>query len=745
MNTDNKPQFKTVLGIDERLPPVENSSYKLINWTVDQRSRGWDNRIGYESLIPRIENKTTWLGFQNGGPVNSVYSWNTHQGAKTHLLYEQAYAGALTKAFPTDANANISLCEWKGNIADKIVHDNQRSVPAKDEIYTHYNPIGKNLVVLSGNGRPLRFDGVSLRPLGFLEIPSPPKCWGIALTPLAANSFSDVTLIPIIDYVVDFKQSYGLGTTTASTGADDTVKYRWKVSFLMDDGSESPLSSASIPVTWLTPASTTYGQRQCVYFEDMPLGPEGCVARLIYRTKNLSDGNTIAETFYYCDVIANNFETNYVDYTKDTKLGAQAPDDDASILFPAPGARFSATFKNCLFTDGGQADPQRIFNSQPLKPNQYRSLDFFDVGNRIGGDVTGFMPYYNNLIVFRETAIDIIQGDAVNGFEITPLSSGIGTRGLHTAAIVPEAGVIFMSHDGIYLISGGFVGGSKMSVDKISDPILDTVKRLSPSMIGKACGAYSPKWREYHVYFAADGSDRNTLGVVFHMDKKSWSVREGFPVGCITVDSRGEFIFGHNIGQVVPTPVFPILAGMVPTESGLFFISRARNAGHSVTLNTPPQAPAYYTITENGPPTSTWISANHTFGFASIKKHVKNVFLNCYTEGSNTYSVFYNRDYSQAYTTSNIGLAQRPEFPEQYIYSATTNELVYGPTAVTADTVPTWEIPYYTQLKFPIAQGAASVFSVGIQTTQDFILIDYSLEFNASNTETKAARSTSAY
>jgi len=40
---------------------------------------------------------------------------------------------------------------------------------------------------------------------------------------------------------------------------------------------------------------------------------------------------------------------------------------------------------------------------------------------------------------------------------------------------------------------------------------------------------------------------------------------------------------------------------------------------------------------------------------------------------------------------------------------------------------------------------AASTFSVGIQTSNDFILIDYSLEFNASGTETKAARPKSAY
>lgn len=745
MQTDNKPQYKEILGIDEGLEPVENSSYKLINWTVDVKSKGWDNRIGYESLVPNITSRSNWAGFQDGGPVNSVYFWNTHQGAKSWLLYEQAEANGITKAFPTDANANMSLHYWKGNTLNKATIDKQRSVPANDEIYTHYNPIGKNLIILSGNGKPIKFDGVKTVTLGFLEAPNPPIPWyvnGDGLT----TTVADQTVMPITPHTFNMDKSYGLGDPTAYA----ENRYRYKVSFIMENGSESPLSSPSVHTYWETfsNAAAVYAiyndRRVAVYLDNVPIGPDGCIARKIYRTKNLTDGDTIEEIYYYVDTITNNYETNYVDYTKDTRLGSVAPDDDASILFPAPSTRFSSTFKNCLFLDGGQTDPTRIYYSQPLKPDQFRALDFFDVGSRDGGDVTGLFTYYNNLLVFRENAIDLIRGDAINGFVISPMVQGIGTRAIHSVCLVPGAGVMFLSPDGVFLISGGLDGGSEMNCTKISDPIVSTIGRISKSMIGRACGAYSEKWREYHLYLSVDGSPINNLGLVFHMEKKSWSVREGFPVGCLTVDARGELIFGHNVGQSEPTPL--LMTGLKPAETGLFFISRTRNGGHGFTYHPPAgQNPAYFSIEEKGPLTSTWIGANQNFGIGQIKKHVKQVYLNCFTEGSNTYNVFYNKDWDYNYTQSNYGLGQRPEYVEQNFYNSSTSEFVYYPPSSVDKTAAKWEIPFYTQLKFPVANMAASTFSVGIQTSNDFILVGYSLEFNASGTETKTARPKSAY
>ncbi len=228
-----------------------------------------------------------------------------------------------------------------GNKFVKETIDTQRSRPAVDEVTTHYNPIGKNLVILSGNGKPIKFDGIKVYGLGFMETPNPPLPW--TPNPDNAAGVADQTVMPIQPHSFNMDKSYGLGSTVK----DDVNRYRWKVSFISADGSESPLSAPSIAISWITHgggAPATYNnKRQAVYLENIPVGPEGTIGRKLYRTKNLKEDDE--EIYYYLDTIVNNFETNYVDYTKDTRLGALAPDDSASILFPAPSTRFSATFK----------------------------------------------------------------------------------------------------------------------------------------------------------------------------------------------------------------------------------------------------------------------------------------------------------------------------------------------------------------------------------------------------------------
>ena len=144
----------------------------------------------------------------------------------------------------------------------------------------------------------------------------------------------------------------------------------------------------------------------------IPIGPTGTIARRIYRTSNAGS------EFKFLDIVRNNTDEVYVDYREDTQLGALAPNDSDSIIMPAPGGRFTATFKNCLFIDGGIADGSRLYYSLPNQPDSFKDTNFFEVGTREGGDITGFEVYYNSLLVFREQAIDLVRGDALNGLPI---------------------------------------------------------------------------------------------------------------------------------------------------------------------------------------------------------------------------------------------------------------------------------------------------------------------------------------
>ena len=246
---------------------------------------------------------------------------------------------------------------------------------------------------------------------------------------------------------------------------------------------------------------------------EIPSGPTGTVARRIYRTTN--DG----KDFFFLDEIKNNTDTFYVDYRDDTQLGSLAPFDSESIIFPALGCRFTATFKNCLFADGGIADGTRLYYSQPNQPDTFKDTNFFELGTREGGDITGFEIYYNSLLVFREQAIDLVRGDALNGFEIVPFITGIGTKSPHTIITVPGIGVMFLGIDGVYAINGGLDGGADLQVRKLSDPIQQYIERLALDGLPHACGIYSSQWREVHFYVAHDDGHRLSLGLIYHIDR----------------------------------------------------------------------------------------------------------------------------------------------------------------------------------------------------------------------------------
>jgi hypothetical protein len=88
----------------------------------------------------------------------------------------------------------------------------------------------------------------------------------------------------------------GLG----DTGQSDTSVFSYRMTFIMDSGSESPMSAPAF-VTWTIPVDANAERRFGIFVNDIPLGPKGCVARRIDRTKNQRLGNqsSAQEGIYY--------------------------------------------------------------------------------------------------------------------------------------------------------------------------------------------------------------------------------------------------------------------------------------------------------------------------------------------------------------------------------------------------------------------------------------------------------------
>lgn len=750
MDTKNKIAVMDLKGIDERLPQDGNAATNIENFTTDRQTLGWDNRLGFELYTSNLIGDNDWGPFRNLKQPTSIFYWPTHDGAKSYLLYEGMYQGFLSS---TD---RVRLRYVVGNDGTgrpgKVDVDTSRTRPAQNELGSYFEPIGKELVIVNGTDQPIVFNGDRVRTLGFRQKPSPPTVWSplsgsgaagtrpqdfngtISYTPIKSSPDKDIAFLEPVSQRLDL--FYGVGTNTDAK----PNQYRYKVSFIMENGSESPISPRSAPANWTTVEADG---RLALWLENIPRGPDGTVARRIYRTRNLGDNPTAVgtdqstedEVYFFLDQINDNECTYYFDIAPDSNLGFQAPRDDHSVPFPAAGGNVCATFKNCLFINGGKSDGYSLYYSNPLKPDQFSALDYFQAGNQTGGEIKALKGYYNSLLVFRERAIDIVIGDPVNGFKYVPYIKEVGCRSRFAVVEVPNQGVMFLSDDGVFLLSGGFDGGSKLQIKKMTPALPQLFERINKTNLPKACAAYSSFFNEVHFYFTIDGALENNIGLVYHIEKQDWSIRRDFPVKCITNDLDGNLIFGHQDG-------FASFNDDANTPNcGLYFISKCKNAGTRVIGS---GDEAIIARADTGL-TRKYHSATHDFGYGPQKKFIKYVYLYVKAAASQGYNIKYylDRATDQPYVVQSKDLFfQRPEQTAQPVYGGGA----YNDPSALELGKSKWPQTDLIQVRFPVVQKAASYFSFEIETTGtdlysgDMVLVGYSLEFQTNNTKTRSGR-----
>lgn len=721
MKTPGKLEIKPLFGIDERIPAPAQSSILMENWTYDAHTKTWENFLGYEEFFHTTNRPygSTLNQIFDNSTVDSIYCYQRHNSAQQWFLFEQG--GKLKYLIPT-----------AGQAANKtaITLQSDRHIPTMQEAHTNYTPYGRYCIITNGVDGPIKYRGGDrIFPLGWDRRPGAPE----VITP--DNYDSGAKPQTYVESTSDFELGDGElrgGTFYKSqifqgvgftTGSDGTNEYQYKCSFVNEAGSESPISEASAPVKWdtldITKGTREYANRACPVMQ-IPLGPAGTVARRLYRTNN--DGTE----FFFLDQLSNNTDTFYVDYRQDTQLGAAAPLDSSSIIMPANGGRFTATFKNCLFIDGGISDGSRLYYSNPLQPDTFKDSAYFDVGTREGGDITGFEVYYNSLLVFREQAIDLVRGDPLNGFELVPFITGIGSRSPHAIINVPTMGIMFLGQDGVYKISGGLDGGSDLQIEKVSDPIQQYVDRLSLDGLTSAVGIYSSQWREVHYYVAADDGHRLTLGLVFHLDSGSWTIRNNkeWGVACITSDKDANLIFGKWYDS---DPL------ATQTMKGIYVMSRKRTAG-TQNLGSD-EVPDYQP--QPMPPSkirTQWLD----FGQPFIKKHIKYVYLYILTTGNQTpFLTFYKDRQWDGGTEAGGAIMQRPDHFYQPVYEPVDPDLedsqaVWGTAK--------WQDKLLTQIRYSVDLAAASEFAFEIEATEAMKIMGYVVEYTSKGTETIRGR-----
>jgi hypothetical protein len=696
-------RIQSLGGIVELQPQPDGSASRIENWTKDETTGGWSTRLGYERYNPVASN--SFAPFQALKRIDSVFIHSRRNRAMEVVLLSSE--GNLY--YINDVTGTMTLSTLQSG----------RNVPANSELPTQYIPFGKFTIIVNGQDAPLKFDGWPLdrssfansplfTSLGFNNRPPAPTPWDVEVNQAATPNGESVSIF------FTRNSGKGLGFPVDDAATDKDNKFYYKISFVSDTGSESPLSLASDVVQFTTtngggPAYVLANQRYAIALE-IPTGGDNIIARNIYRTKNTSSDAGNDRTFYYLDTIRNNVDTLYYDSTGSGALGSTAPSEETSVEFPARRANLGADFQGCLFLNGGDTDSHNLYFSNPLKPDQFSGLDFITVGNSAGGGITGLHSYYNTLLVFRETAIDVVTGSYPN-FQLTQVSNSVGTTATNTITTVPELGVLFLSKDGVYLFSGGgagVYGGAVAQLTKISTPIHRQMKQLNEAVLARATAAYSTKTREWQCFFAKEGAEKPNFGVVYHVDKQSWSYRSNFPVGCMTTDRGGNLIFGHNLGATAAN-----------APAGLFVMSKRRVQG---------QTDSGDTVVDNSPFTSIYFSKWHEFGDQTRKKKIHYVVLHCLTTGDVSMPLKHYIDFAYTGTSATTMKQQRPDH---------TDQNVYGKAVLGTDT---WEDQFLTQIRYAVAVNACSTFAFEIETTNDTTIIGYDIHYTEIQTKIVAGK-----
>lgn len=339
------------------------------------------------------------------------------------------------------------------------------------------------------------------------------------------------------------------------------VGWKYKVTFVNERGHESDPSDASPVTRGLNGTGEPNHHGKIMLALSVPRGPSECVARRIYRTrnlfspkgKNLSRGK--AERYYFLKEIQDNMTEKWVDHIPDSSLGSLLSTRQTGP-FPT-NARFIASFKNTMFVSG-ETDNQIRF-SLPNFPETFPTRNKINISDSDGGPVTGIRATKNALVVFKARGIYLIKGDANKGFFAQTLTQDVGMIAPNSVREVPGLGLMFLSDKGIYLLEGALENtGTITNIVKVSTEIPDIVQTINSSASVRSVGILNEADNEYWLAVPTNGSTVNNLLLVYHYLAGSWSTRKNFPISCgvSSKDHRSYVFFGieNENNTVSPSP-----------------------------------------------------------------------------------------------------------------------------------------------------------------------------------------------
>lgn len=485
-------------------------------------------------------------------------------------------------------------------LQDDLRNDNKARFP------TQFESTGNGVVIVPQEGRAYFYDGHTIAPLGFSETPDTPLAMGPGDSSPGTGTLDDVSGANDTDYahsglwcqltsqgVAGMTNGFGycrIGTVsdfTSSQGVEDSFgwldsgEWRCKVQFIDKFGNLSAPSNASEPVTFTrqpsnidlltnipgVPSGTANIKvsvdllRMQVAWAGVPTGPDHCVGRILYRTKDLTNSGDIK--FYELPLNSAAVSTAFA--TLPDNVTTTYPDNIPDSFLALPLAEYVPVpqFKLCRVAFGRLWVGNINGAAGMIRPSMPGQWGTFKKGAELypdpsGGEITGMWRCDRGLLAFTERSTFLVQAsDDGARFRPAPLSEEIGCVAPNSLQTLSTGTVMWLSTDGFYSFDGA-------KISFMSPQLKKFFRRVTKSRYAQACSAYDPKTNEYRCWVSTDGSVENDTCFIF--DGSGWRTRTDTQARdvCTTRDHRS----------------YMLVAGKVTGDSnhdGVFLLDHAGN------------------------------------------------------------------------------------------------------------------------------------------------------------------------
>lgn len=342
----------------------------------------------------------------------------------------------------------------------------------------------------------------------------------------------------------DLITELGAPFTELNTGSDLEASkwYQYKVAYY--DGSVYKFSTArSNPI--LTGSSVLN-----ITLTDIPLGPTGTTARMIYRTLGqTSRANVIADTTYYkVATISDNATRTYNDAIADATIAGDAAPTwatvSAGINVSPPYAKFSLINRERLFLandiSGTIAGKSTIYWSDVLNPDYFNFNTDYEVIRPDDGDQITVIKSIDGrgISVGKEGTWSKFYTDAINTADWT-IGEPFSFQGCIApySAVNTTTGLIYLGRHGLYTLSSN---GSEL----ISDVVTDVTRDILETNQNEVSGIYQDN--QYHMAYTskATGSGFNDRVLILDI------VRNSYTQDIKNIDSWANFESGTDFGTL---------------------------------------------------------------------------------------------------------------------------------------------------------------------------------------------------